>query len=200
MHANRVIACSAVARQRGVRRGLRKRYAQGRCPELVVVAHDEARDAVFFEPVVAAVEELAAGVMVLRTGACGFAARGPASYFGGEAVVAEKIVEQVAVHTSVEAQVGVADGTFAALLAARTGQLIESGRTAAFLADLPVTVLQRPALADLLRRLGVRTLGRTRRYRPVMSWLGSVSMPRWRIVLPPVVTTGPSRSVNHPRT
>ena len=132
LHANRVVACSPAAWARGVRRGLRKRDAQGRCPDLVVVAHDEARDAVFFEPIVAAVEDLAARVMVLRAGACGFAPRGPASYFGGESLVAEKIVEQVAVKAGVEAQIGVADGTFAALLAARVGRLIDPGRTAAF--------------------------------------------------------------------
>ena len=159
LHANRVISCTPAARARGVERGLRKRDAQGRCPELVVVAHDEARDAVSFEPVVAAVEDLAAGVMVLRAGACAFAARGPSSYFGGEAVVAEKLVERVAVEAAVEAQVGVADGSFAGLLAARAGRIIDEGGTAAFLADVPVTVLERPALADLLKRLGIRTLG-----------------------------------------
>ncbi|MCW2144337.1 hypothetical protein BXY51_008943 [Actinoplanes cyaneus] len=40
-----------------------------------MVAYDEARDAACFEPVVAAVEDLAAGVMVLRPGACAVAAR-----------------------------------------------------------------------------------------------------------------------------
>ncbi|GAA2910358.1 hypothetical protein Acy02nite_89740 [Actinoplanes cyaneus] len=54
---------------------MRRRDAQSRCPELTVVAYDEARDAACFEPVVAAVEDLAAGVMVLRPGACAVAAR-----------------------------------------------------------------------------------------------------------------------------
>ena len=52
--ANRVVACTPAARAEGVRRGLRKREAQGRCPQLVVVADDPARDARAFEPVVAA--------------------------------------------------------------------------------------------------------------------------------------------------
>ncbi|MGZ4521424.1 MAG: Y-family DNA polymerase, partial [Mycobacteriaceae bacterium] len=34
--ANRVVACTAGARAEGVRRGLRRREAQGRCPELHV--------------------------------------------------------------------------------------------------------------------------------------------------------------------
>ena len=68
LHANRVVACSPAARAEGVRRGLRKREAQGRCPQLVVVEHDPGRDARAFEPVVAAVEELAPGVEVVRPG------------------------------------------------------------------------------------------------------------------------------------
>ncbi len=159
LHANRVVACSAAARNAGVRRGLRKREAQSRCPQLTVVIYDEARDAAAFEPVVAAVEEVAAGVAIVRPGACAFAARGPARYFGGEEQAAERIVEQVAVDTTVEAQIGVADGIFAALLAAREGHHVPPGQTAAYLADLPVATLERARLVDLLRRMGITTLG-----------------------------------------
>ncbi len=38
--ANRVLACSAPARAYGVRRGLRRREAQARCPELAVLSAD----------------------------------------------------------------------------------------------------------------------------------------------------------------
>ena len=58
LHANRVVACSEAARFDGVRRGLRKREAQSRCPQLVAVDHDPVRDVRAFEPVVAAVEEI----------------------------------------------------------------------------------------------------------------------------------------------
>ncbi|QDY09812.1 DNA polymerase Y family protein [Micromonospora sp. HM134] len=159
LHANRVVACSAPARAAGVRRGLRRREAQGRCPALTVVDHDPGRDARAFEPVVAAVEEVAAGVEVLRPGVCALAARGPARYLGGEEAAAERIIEQVAESCAVESQVGIADGVFAAGLAARTGQVVPPGGTPGFLAGLPVEAIGRPALADLLRRLGVRTLG-----------------------------------------
>src|SRR5688572_18534579 len=159
LHANKVVASSAAARAEGVRRGLRKRDAQSRCPQLTVVEHDPGRDMRAYEPVVAAVEQLAAGVAVLRPGVCAFAARGPARYFGGEEAAAEKLVDQVANECGVEAQIGVADGAFAALLAARAGRLIEPGQTAEFLAGLSVSTLERPELADLLWRLGVRTLG-----------------------------------------
>ena len=76
--ANRVLACSAVARASGVRRGLRRREAQARCPELVVLAPDADRDIRLFEPVVAAVEELAPGVEVVRPGLLALPAQGPA--------------------------------------------------------------------------------------------------------------------------
>ncbi|MGW4943736.1 Y-family DNA polymerase [Actinoplanes sp. NPDC004185] len=159
LHGNRVLACSEAARADGVRRGLRRREAQSRCPQLVVVDHDPGRDARAFEPVVAAVEEVAVGVEVIRAGACALAARGPARYFGGEEPAAERIVEQVAQACAVESQVGIADGVFAAGLAARSGTIVGSGRTREFLAAVPVEALERPDLADLLRRLGVKTLG-----------------------------------------
>jgi protein ImuB len=159
LHANRVVVCSPAARAEGVRRGLRKREAQGRCPHLVVVEHDPGRDARAFEPVLAAVEELAPGVEVIRPGAAALTARGPSSYFGGEERAAEKLVEHVALRCGVEMQAGVADGVFAALIAARAGLVIPPGRTAEFLSTMDITALDRPDLADLLRRLGIRTLG-----------------------------------------
>jgi protein ImuB len=157
--ANRVVACSAVARADGVKRGMRRREAQGRCPELAVFADDPARDARLFEPVAAAVEELAVGVEVVRSGVVAVPAQGPVGYFGGAEAAAERLVDQVAVKTGVECQVGVADGLFAATLAARRGLLVPSGETAEFLAPLGIHELDRPELVDLLRRLGVRTLG-----------------------------------------
>ncbi|MEV2240277.1 DNA polymerase Y family protein [Micromonospora sp. NPDC049891] len=159
LHANRVIACSERARAEGVRRGLRRREAQGRCSGLTVVDHDPGRDARAFEPVVAAVEEVAVGVEVIRPGACALAARGPSRYLGGEEAAAERIIEHVALSCAVESQVGVAAGVFAAGLAAREGRIVPPGGTAEFLAGQPVEALGRSALADLLRRLGVRTLG-----------------------------------------
>ncbi|MEU5905615.1 DNA polymerase Y family protein [Micromonospora sp. NPDC047467] len=159
LHANRVVACSERARAEGVRRGLRKREAQGRCPQLTVVEYDPGRDARAFEPVVAAVEEVVAGVEVVRPGACAVAARGPSRYLGGEEAAAERLIEHVAQSCLVESQVGIADGVFAAGLAARAGRVVPPGGTPAFLAGLPVEALGRSALADLLRRLGVRTLG-----------------------------------------
>jgi hypothetical protein len=56
-------------------------------------------------------------------------------------------------------RVGIADGTFAAGLAARHQAIVPPGAGAGFLAPFPVATLERPDLADLLVRLGLRTLG-----------------------------------------
>ncbi|GAB1508609.1 DNA polymerase Y family protein [Actinophytocola sp. KF-1] len=164
--ANLVVACSALARAEGVRRGMRRRDAQGRCPELVVFDDDPVRDARLFEPVAAAVEELAVGVEIIRPGVVAVPARGPAGYFGGEERAAERLIDQVAERTGAECEIGVADGLFAAVLAARRGRLVPPGASREFLAPLSVRELHRPAeghhradLVDLLRRLGLRTLG-----------------------------------------
>lgn len=163
--AGRVLACSAVARTRGVRRGLRRREAQARCPELAVLTPDPDRDARAFEPVVAAVEELAPGVEIVRPGLVALPAQGPVGWYGGEQAAAERLVDQVAARTGAEVQAGFAEGLFAAVLAARRGVAVAPGDTPAFLAALDVEELDREpdidrsALVDLLRRLGLRSLG-----------------------------------------
>jgi protein ImuB len=161
VHANRVVACSAAARAEGVRPGLRRREAQGRCPELELLAHDPARDARAFEPVLVAVERLTPWVEVLQPGECAFPARGAARYHGGEPALAVTVT--AAVHAALggrgSCRVGIADGTFAAGLAARHQAIVPPGGSRAFLAPLPVATLDRPDLADLLVRLGLRTLG-----------------------------------------
>jgi protein ImuB len=258
VHANQVVACSPAARADGVRPGLRRREAQARCPGLVLVPHDPARDARAFEPVAVAVERLTPRVEIVRPGECAFPVRGAARYHGGEpslaALVAATVTEVLAgalpggqqpapavdrralaaverrtrsagerrtqaaedqrtllanepgtrspgrrltpapgerptpapgrrptsapggrptsppgehrapppgaLEAAGRCQVGIADGAFAAGLAARRGTIVPAGGTPAFLAPFGVDVLERPDLADLLRRLGLDTLGR----------------------------------------
>src|SRR5438270_10280768 len=116
----RVRASSEAARAEGVSPGLRRRQAESRCPGLVVVEDDPARDARAFEPVAAAVETVAPAVEVVRPGLCVLPARGPARYYGTEAVVVERTVEAVGrVIPGAAARAGIADGIFAACQAAR---------------------------------------------------------------------------------
>lgn len=163
-----VLACNAVARAVGVRRGLRRREAQFRCPELVVVPADEARDAAWFEPVVQALDAVVPGIEVLRPGLFVFSAGGALRFHGGVEEVVTRVVDAVAA-AGVECQVGLADELPTAVLGARGSALLEPGGDADYLADLPVGALVvEPALGDLevlselvglLRRLGVRTIG-----------------------------------------
>lgn len=120
-----------------------------------------------FEPAVAAVGEFCPKVEILRPGTCAIGVRGPARYFGGEAALAEKIAAAVR-QAGFACQIGVADGLFAAGLAASTmppsrtgpaGLIVPRGDTPAFLARQPVGVLDRPELEYLLPRLGIATLG-----------------------------------------
>ncbi|WP_154793799.1 DNA polymerase Y family protein [Occultella kanbiaonis] len=164
-----VTAVSAKARAEGVRRGMRRRTAQGLCPDLVLLPADEARDVRAFEPLVQGVEEVVPQVQVMRPGVIAVGARGPSRYLGSEEAVAEALVGAVAQASGSEAQVGIADGLLAALLAARTSTVVPPGRSARFLAPRDVrdliyitTTRQSRAaytdLVDLLRRLGLSTL------------------------------------------
>lgn len=164
VYANRVIAASTAARQHGVARGLRRRVAQARCAELDVIERDEAREARSFEPVLAALDDITPRVEVTRPGTCAIVMRGPSRYFGGDEAVAELIRERMGevLAGRTEIRVGIADGPFAAGLAARAARpthIIEEGKSPAFLAPMSISVLERPELTDVLVRLGLRSLG-----------------------------------------
>jgi protein ImuB len=137
-----------------------------------------------FDRVITALTAFCPGVEAVEPGVCAFGARGPARYFGGEAALAGRIIAAVAdlgaepppgaesqavaeSQACAESRAGVADGLFAARLAARMARpilVVPPGRTAEFLARQPVSVLadQDQAgqdLTGLLTRLGLRTLG-----------------------------------------
>ncbi|AEF42450.1 DNA polymerase Y family protein [Hoyosella subflava] len=165
--SNRVMACSATARMQGVRRGVRRREAQARCPELYVCVADEDRDARRFESVAAAVDAIVPGAEIVRPGLLVLPARGVARYLGGEEAAAERLIDAIA-GTGVECQAGIADQIFTAVLAARHGQVVPGGRDAEYLAPFPVSELavepglaavERAELTGLLTRLGLRTIG-----------------------------------------
>ncbi|MEI6252870.1 MAG: DNA polymerase Y family protein, partial [Mycobacteriaceae bacterium] len=165
--ANRVVACSAAARAAGVRRGLRRREAQARCPQVHVATADPARDARFFEGVIVAVDDVVPRAEVLRPGLLALPVRGAARYFGTEQAAAERLVDAVAA-AGAECQVGIADQLPTAVFAARAGRIVEPGHDAAFLSGLSIRQLaaepslsgpRREELADLLWRMGIRTFG-----------------------------------------
>jgi protein ImuB len=166
--ANRVVSSSPEALAYGIKRGMRRRDAQARCPEVEVLLHDPARDARTFEQIVSIVESFSPRVEIVRPGLCVIASRGPARYFGGERELRDRIASAVddaiasirsrPLHIDDRCRTGIADGPFAASLAAARGAIVPVGGSPDFLAPFPVDVLDQPELADLLRRLGIRTL------------------------------------------
>ena len=138
------------------------------CPGWLAVAGDQLAggqvagpEARAFERVITAVEEFCPQVEVIRPGICAIGTRGPARFFGGEKELVRKITEAVTGH-GFGCQAGIADGLFAARLAAQAGPpavIVAPGGTAAFLAPYPVITLGSPQLDDLLPRLGITTLG-----------------------------------------
>lgn len=175
LHRQRVIARSRVAADAGVRLGMRRREAQACCPAVRLAAHDPAVEARAFRGVVDAVAEVVPRLELTVPGVLGFAARGPARYFGGEAPMADLVTERVLAALGRSAEVagvgvGVADGRFAAAVAARrarrTGrpEVVPAGASPAYLAELPVRLLAEIGGLDgevvgLLARLGLGRLG-----------------------------------------
>jgi protein ImuB len=165
-----VRAASAEARAEGVRRGMRRREAEALCPGVTIVDADLALEARAFERVARAVEALTPRVVLERPGVCAFPTRGPARYFGGDEGLARRVTSEVggALADALTddgdlVRVGIADGAFAARLAARhaTGRephVVGVGGTPSFLAPMSISVLA-DDLCDLLVRLGLKTLG-----------------------------------------
>lgn len=158
--AGSVRSASREARAAGVVPGLRRREAEARCPGVIVRDADVAAEARTFEVLARAMEELTPRVELERPGRLSFPTRGPSRYFGGDdSLVAQ--VRAAAVSAGLDdvpARVGIAGSRFAARLAARHDTVVPPGGTREFLASWPVRVLGDPDLADLLIRLGLRTL------------------------------------------
>lgn len=157
-----IFACSARARLDGVRRGMRRRDAASRCPELLFFDHSPEVDSAMFAEILKVVEEYSPGVAPIRPGLC--ALRVPSRYYGGEAEAAAVLAEQLVHFGLWDCRIGIADGIFAAEQAARRAPqqdclVIEPGQSAAFLSPLSIGVLEDSEMVDLLRRMGLRRLG-----------------------------------------
>jgi protein ImuB len=163
--ANRVVAASRLARDAEVFPGLRRRESQARCPSLLLLEHDPARDARAFEKVAGALDDLCPRIEIVGPGQLAFATRGPSRYWGGDQkLVARTLAVVMQAHPGWELTampaVGIADSRFAAQLAAQYGKSPATvvDDTAAFLAALPIDCVG-AELGAVLSRLGLRTLG-----------------------------------------
>jgi len=162
----RVVVASPAARAEGIEPGHRRREAQRRCPSVVVHHPDPDRDARLFSAIGGALEHITPRIELSVPGIAAFPTRGPSRYFGGDHALAIQVMNAVSgvmvgLGWPDSVGIGVADGRFVAEQVARSGgvTVLEPGASAAFLAPLPVGVLGRLELCDVLRRLGIGTLG-----------------------------------------
>ncbi|HET6288798.1 MAG TPA: hypothetical protein VFG15_18875 [Amycolatopsis sp.] len=124
---------------------------------------NEDQEGRLFDTVAGAVERHAPGIQIVRPGLVAVPIAGAAVYAGGEAALAEQLIDDVSAAAGVEAVAGAADGLFAAILAARRGTLVDPGRSRDFLAPLSLAELDEPGsgradLVGLLHRFGLRTI------------------------------------------
>jgi protein ImuB len=174
--ANRVVACSPGATAVGVSVGQRRRVAQQRCPEAVLLDHEPDRDARMFDAVVRAVNELTPRLEIVEPGWLCLEARGPSRYYGGDERLGARITATIRRAMGRQGDltglgVGVADGRFASAVAARLAiatptrtMVIAPKASSTFLADQPVAWLDETGevdaeLVSLFVRLGLSTLG-----------------------------------------
>lgn len=160
----RVLACNAAARAQGIRIGMKQRHALAAFPQLNVAADDPTRQASVHEDVLAALQDVSAVVETLRPGLLAFPVDALARYYGDEGSAVEKLLDAAArIHA--DCMAGVADDLVSAVWAARLGKSIPVGGSAAFIAELPISVLsiepelRAPArLSATLQQLGLRTM------------------------------------------
>lgn len=84
-----------------------------------------------FEPVIRRIEAVTPGVQVVRPGTLALRVRGPARFYGGERAAARALLHEVANAGVTHANVGCADGVFAAEQAARYAAQSPAGESVA---------------------------------------------------------------------
>ena len=91
----------------GVQVGMRRRHAQGLCPDLEIAAYQPDRDRRAFNTVVRTINEIVPLIEVSEPGVIVFATRGPSRYFGGDEPMANKIVKALRTSIAADSQFGV---------------------------------------------------------------------------------------------
>jgi len=155
---NLVTAADERAQQAGVRTGMRRREAEALCPTVVTLTADPGAEAVAFEPVAAAVEVIIPGVEVAHPGLLFVPVERALHYYGGERPIVAAVVTGLERTAGAGGRVGVAEGPFAARMAAADPPVIITD-TASFLANLDVGTLGVGEVVDTFRWLGIGTLG-----------------------------------------
>jgi protein ImuB len=113
-----------------------------------------------FEAVLVALDQVSATVAVLEPG---LAVVRLGRWAADEAALCEELIDTVSGLAGQDCATGVADGVFAAVLAARAGRIVPPGGDGPFLAPFDIEALQVTGLVDasvcaVLRRLGIGTI------------------------------------------
>lgn len=190
---SRVQVVTPAASARGVAPGMSQVMAQYLCPELLNFPPDKDRQALAFEAIMQVLEDLAVSVVAIRPGLACAPSHGPAKWSGGEGLLVAEIIEQVALQTGAECQVGIANTLPGSLLAAREGIIVPSSQTMKFIDAQPLTALIQDLPAGLrkqveselpiLASLGITRVGQFRKLGadPVATRFGKVGEIIWQL-------------------
>jgi len=126
------------ARKCGVRQGMKVSMARYLCPDLLVLPFDMRREFSSFEVILRACEQWIARIACIYPGLAWAPAAGAARWSGGEAQLAENLVDAISDCTGSESNVGIASGPLASYGAARRGIILAPEDTQDFLDQLEV--------------------------------------------------------------
>ena len=164
-----VAAASYPARTRGIRSAMPMATARRLAPDLVIVPPRIDHYRRISQSVMAVLGDVVADIEQISVDEAFLDVRGARRLFGGPEQIAEllrrRIREELGLPSSVGGSVSRAVAKIASAQAKPDGMLIvPAGRTAEFLAPLPVSVISGigPKAQDSLARLGVRTIGQLR--------------------------------------
>lgn len=156
---------SGAAEAHGIHPGMRLGEALARCPELRLVTADPDRAITAWEEVLSRLEAIGAAVESGRPGEAYFETHLLRRLYGGHL---EGVLARTRKAVGMPVRLGVGASRFCAFAAAgrarpgRPAVIVPAGAERAFLAPLPVAILQsrNAELPPILRKLGIGTLGK----------------------------------------
>ena len=179
--------CSPEAERAGIRLGLPLREVLALCPEAIVVRPDPARVATVLDEVLARLQSVSPAVEATDEELF-LDLRGLEALYRNDLRVLEGAIG-AAVPSLLRPRIGVADGKFAASVAARVAtpsraHVVPADKTARFLAPLPIRYL--PFAPDALQRLdllGLRRIGDLAAlpFATVQAQFGRLGARAWRL-------------------
>lgn len=186
-----VLAAGSEAKAAGITQGMRLRHARLLMPMLVDAATDAELETRLFEEVLLALDQVAAGIEVIRPGLVVIAVAPLVKFYGSEEDAADRLIN-VAASLGIETQVGLADDLNTAIIAARRGAKVTHDLTRDFLRDIPLRWLARepaldidPHVVEVLTAVGVTRCGQlaAMQLKDIASRCGTPGEWLWRLAI-----------------